>query len=123
MRKFASTYNTDSLKLKIPKPSFYTRKGNDRTVEKLIAQFDKIESYLTITNIIDDSLRILFAFLYTKEDTRTWMKTSMIVINPDGTLAPHNQTFDELLPVLTKQFIPSTSVNILQMKWDCISQI
>ena len=40
----------------------------------------------------------------------------------DETLEKIDRTFEELLLVLTKQFIPSTSINILQMKWDHISQ-
>ena len=50
------------------------------------------------------------------------MKLWITTTNPDGTLESIDQNFEELLPALTKQFIPSTSIDILQMKWDCISQ-
>ena len=46
----------------------------------------------------------------------------MTTPNPDGTLGHIDQTFKELLPALTKQFISSTSIDIFQMKWDHISQ-
>jgi len=76
-----------------------------------------------ITNTTNNNLRIPFAFLYTKKDAHTWIKSWMITINPDRILKQINQTYKELLPVLTKQFIPFTSIDILQMKWDHISQI
>ena len=50
------------------------------------------------------------------------MKSWMTAPNPDGTLGYIDRTLEELLPALTKQFIPSISVDILQMKWDRISQ-
>src|SRR5438552_18952940 len=50
------------------------------------------------------------------------MKSWITTTNPDGTLESIDRNFEELLPALTKQFIPSTSINILQMKWDHISQ-
>src|SRR5437764_12731458 len=99
-----------------------TGKEDDQTTEKLHAWYDEITFYLMVTNTTDDNIRIFFTFLYTKEDTHTWMKSWMTTPNSDGTLGHIDQTLDELLPVLTKQFIPSTSINILQMKWDCISQ-
>ena len=75
-----------------------------------------------IANIINNDQKIPFAFLYTKEDAQTWMKSWITTTKPDGTLESIDQTFEELLPALTKQFIPSTSIDILQMKWDRISQ-
>src|SRR5947207_7842706 len=113
---------SNSSKLKIPKPGYYTGKGDDRTMEKLQAWADEITFYLMVTNITDNDQRIPFAFLYTKEDARTWMKSWITTTNPDGTLGSIHRNFEELLPALTKQFIPSTSINILQMKWDHISQ-
>src|SRR3989440_12047496 len=50
------------------------------------------------------------------------MKSWITTANPDGTLESIDRNFEELLPALTKQFIPSTSIDILQMKWDHISQ-
>src|SRR2546421_6678422 len=50
------------------------------------------------------------------------MKSWITTANPDGTLESIDRNFEELLPALTKQFIPSTSIDILQMKWDRISQ-
>src|SRR5436190_17669672 len=50
------------------------------------------------------------------------MKSWITTTNPDGTLESIDRNFEELLPALTKQFIPSTSINIFQMKWDHISQ-
>src|SRR2546430_3995809 len=50
------------------------------------------------------------------------MKSWITATNPDGTLERISRNFEELLPALTKQFIPSTSIDILQMKWDHISQ-
>src|SRR5436305_15323805 len=50
------------------------------------------------------------------------MKSWITTTNPDGTLESIDQNFEELLPALTKQFIPSTFIDILQMKWDRISQ-
>jgi len=113
---------SDLSKLKIPKPGYYTEKGDDRTTEKLHAWYDEITFYLMVTNTTDDNIRVSFAFLYTKEDARTWMKSWMTIPNPDGTLGHIDRTLEELLPALTKQFIPSTSIDILQMKWDRISQ-
>ncbi len=113
---------SDPSKLKIPKPGYYTGKGDDRTTEKLHAWYDEITFYLMVTNTTDDNIRVSFAFLYTKEDARTWMKSWMTIPNPDGTLGHIDRTLEELLPALTKQFIPSTSIDILQMKWDRISQ-
>src|SRR5947208_3542347 len=75
-----------------------------------------------VTNTTDDNIRISFTFLYTKEDAHTWMKSWITTPNPDGTLGYIDRTLDELLPALTKQFISSTSIDILQMKWDRISQ-
>src|SRR6059058_5892766 len=113
---------SDSSKLKLPKPGYYTGKGEDRTMEKLQAWADEITFYLMVTNITDNDQMIPFAFLYTKEDARTWMKSWITATNPDGTLERIHRNFEELLPALTKQFIPSTSIDILQMKWDRISQ-
>src|SRR5207248_859314 len=113
---------SDPSKLKIPKPSYYTGKGDDRTTEKLHAWYDEITFYLMVTNTTDDNIRTSFAFLYTKEDAHTWMKTWITAPNPDGTLGHIDRTLEELLPALTKQFIPSTSIDILQMKWNRISQ-
>ena len=59
---------SDSVKLKIPKPSYYTGKGDDRTTEKLQAWADEITFYLMVANITDNDQKIPFAFLYTKED-------------------------------------------------------
>src|SRR5213079_2121681 len=50
------------------------------------------------------------------------MKSWITTTNPDGTLESIDRNFEELLLALTKQFIPSTSIDILQMKWDRISQ-
>src|SRR5437763_13159564 len=50
------------------------------------------------------------------------MKLWITTTNPDGTLESIDRDFEELLPALTKQFIPSTSIDILQMKWERISQ-
>ena len=75
-----------SSKLKIPKPGYYTGKGDDRTMEKLQAWADEITFYLMVTNITDNDQMIPFAFLYTKEDARTWMKSWITTTNPDGTL-------------------------------------
>jgi len=91
-------------------------------MEKLQAWADEITFYLMVTNITDNDQMIPFAFLYTKEDARTWMKLWITTTNPDGTLESIDRNFEELLPALTKQFIPSTSIDILQMKWDRISQ-
>ena len=66
---------SDSLKLKIPKPGYYTGKGDDQITEKLQAWADEITFYLMVANIIDNDQKIPFAFLYTKEDARTWMKS------------------------------------------------
>ena len=62
---------SDSSKLKIPKPGYYTEKGDDRTTEKLQAWADEITFYLMVANITDNDQKIPFAFLYTKEDART----------------------------------------------------
>ena len=105
-----------------PKPGYYTGKENDQTTEKLHAWYDEITFYLMVTNTTDDNIRVSFTFLYTKEDAHTWMKSWMTAPNPDGTLGYIDRTLEELLPALTKQFIPSTSIDILQMKWDRISQ-
>ena len=75
-----------------------------------------------VTNITNNDLKIPFAFFYTKEDARTWMKSQITTTKPDGTLESIDQTFEELLPALTKQFIPFTFIDILQMKQDHISQ-
>ena len=75
-----------------------------------------------VANITDNDQMIPFAFLYTKEDARTWMKSWITITKPDGTLESIDRNFEELLPALTKQFIPSTSIDIFQMKWDRISQ-
>src|SRR5437762_10515824 len=112
----------NSSKLKILKPGYYTERGDDQTTEKLHAWYDEITFYLMVTNTTDDNIRVSFAFLYTKEDAHTWMKSWITAPNPDGTLGHIDRTLDELLPALTKQFIPSTSIDILQMKWDHISQ-
>ena len=114
---------SDLSKLKIPKPGYYTGKGDDRTTEKLQAWVDEITFYLMVANIINNDQKIPFAFLYTKEDARTWMKSWITTTNPDGTLESIDRNFEELLPALTKQFIPSILIDILQMKWDNISQI
>src|SRR5436305_10003878 len=45
---------SDSSKLKIPKPGYYTGKGDDRTMEKLQAWADEITFYLMVTNITDN---------------------------------------------------------------------
>ena len=66
---------SDPSKLKILKPGYYTGKGDDRTTEKLHAWYDEITFYLMVTNTTDDNIRVSFAFLYTKEDAHTWMKT------------------------------------------------
>src|SRR5436305_11102186 len=95
---------SDPSKLKIPKPGYYTGKEDDRTMEKLQAWADEITFYLMVTNITDNDQMILFAFLYTKEDAQTWMKSWITAINPDGTLERINRNFEELLPALTKQF-------------------
>src|SRR5436305_12193812 len=50
------------------------------------------------------------------------MKSWITATNPDGTLERIHRNFEELLPALIKQFISSTSIDILQMKWDRISQ-
>ena len=113
---------SDSSKLKLPKPGYYTGKGDDWIMEKLQAWADEITFYLMVANIIDNDQKIPFAFLYTKEDARTWMKSWITTTNPDGTLESIDRNFEELLPALTKQFILFTSINILQMKWDRISQ-
>src|SRR3989440_1028705 len=113
---------SDSSKLKILKPGYYTGKGDDRTMEKLQAWANKITFYLIVANITDNDQKIPFAFLYTKEDARTWMKSWITTTNPDGTLESIDQNFEELLPAHTKQFIPSTFIDILQMKWNRISQ-
>src|SRR5205814_4774318 len=113
---------SDSSKLKLPKPGYYTGKGDDQIMEKLQAWSDKITFYLMVANITNNDQKIPFAFLYTKEDARTWMKSWINTTNPDGTLESIDRNFEELLPALTKQFIPSTSIDILQMKWDRISQ-
>ena len=113
---------SDSSKLKLLKPSYYTGKGDDQTMEKLQAWADEITFYLMVTNITDNDQKIPFVFLYTKEDARTWMKSWITTTNPDGTLESIDRNFEELLPAHTKQFIPSTSIDILQMKWDRISQ-
>src|SRR6266480_6157868 len=75
-----------------------------------------------VANITNNDQKIPFAFLYTKEDAQTWMKSWITTTKPDGTLESIHRNFEELLPALTKQFIPSTSIDILQMKWDRISQ-
>ena len=59
---------SDSSKLKIPKPGYYTGKGDDQTMEKLQAWADEITFYLMVANITDNDQKIPFAFLYTKED-------------------------------------------------------
>src|SRR5947209_12974674 len=113
---------SDLSKLKILKPGYYTGKGDDRTTEKLHTWYDEITFYLMVTNTTDDNIRVSFTCLYTKEHAYTWMKSWMTAPNPDGTLGYIDRTLEELLPALTKQFIPSTSINLLQMKWDRISQ-
>ena len=113
---------SDLSKLKILKPGYYTGKGDDQTTEKLHVWYNEITFYLMVTNTTDDNIRVSFVFLYTKEDAHTWIKSWMTTPNPDRTLGHIDRILDELLPVLTKQFIPSTSVDILQMKWDRISQ-
>src|SRR5437667_10636990 len=50
------------------------------------------------------------------------MKSWITTTNPDGTLESIDRNFEELLSALIKQFIPFTSIDILQMKWDHISQ-
>src|SRR5437763_11873656 len=62
---------SDSSKLKLPKPDYYTGKGDDRTMEKLQAWANEITFYLMVTNITDNDQKIPFAFLYTKEDAGT----------------------------------------------------
>src|SRR5205814_2234871 len=94
---------SDSSKLKIPKPGYYTGKGDDRTMEKLQAWADEITFYLMVTNITDNDQMIPFAFLYTKEDARTWMKSWITATNSDGTLERIHRNFEELLPAITKQ--------------------
>src|SRR5881392_4467552 len=84
---------SDSSKLKIPKPGYYTGKGDDRTMEKLQAWADEITFYLMVTNITDNDQKIPFAFLYTKEDARTWMKSWITTTNPDGTLESIDRNF------------------------------
>ena len=91
-------------------------------MEKLQAWADEITFYLMVANITDNDQKIPFAFLYTKEDARTWIKSWITTTKPDGTLESIDRDFEKLLPALTKQFIPSTSIDILQMKWDRISQ-
>src|SRR5881227_2114550 len=81
---------SDLSKLKIPKPGYYIGKGNDRTTEKLQAWVDEITFYLMVANITDNDQKIPFAFLYTKEDARTWMKSWITTTNPDGTLESIN---------------------------------
>src|SRR5881275_1513431 len=103
---------SDSSKLKIPKPGYYTGKGDDRTMEKLQAWADEITFYLMVANITNNDQKIPFAFLYTKEDARTWMKSWITTTKSDGTLESIDRNFEELLPALTKQFIPSTSIDI-----------
>src|SRR6266480_3437489 len=104
---------SDLSKLKILKPGYYTGKRDDRTTKKLHAWYDEITFYLMVTNTTDDNIRVSFAFLYTKEDAHTWMKSWMTTPNPDGILGYIDRTLEELLPALTKQFIPSTSIDIL----------
>src|SRR2546430_703656 len=77
---------SNPLKLKILKPDYYTEKGDDQTTEKLHVWYDEIIFYLMVTNTTDDNIRVSFAFLYTKEDAHTWMKSWMTAPNPDGTL-------------------------------------
>src|SRR5437667_7055541 len=101
---------SDLSKLKILKPGYYTGKEDNRTTEKLHAWYDEITFYLMVTNTTDDNIRISFTFLYTKEDAYTWIKSWMIALNPDETLGHIDQTLDELLPALTKQFILFTSI-------------
>ena len=113
---------SDSSKLKIPKLGYYTGKGDNRITEKLHVWYDEITFYLMVTNTTDDNIRVSFTFLYNKEDAHIWIKSWMTAPNPDGTLGHIDRTLEELLPALTKQFIPSTSIDILQMKWDRISQ-
>src|SRR5881227_51832 len=81
---------SDLSKLKILKPGYYTGKGDDRTTEKLHAWYDEITFYLMVTNTADDNIRVSFAFLYTKEDAHTWMKSWMTIPNPDRTLGHIN---------------------------------
>src|SRR2546421_12892250 len=57
---------SDSSKLKLPKPGYYTGKGDDRTMKKLQAWADEITFYLMVTNITDNDQKIPFAFFYTK---------------------------------------------------------
>src|SRR5436305_1016325 len=59
---------SDSSKLNILKPDYYTRKGDDRTMEKLQAWANEITFYLMVANITNNDQKIPFAFLYTKED-------------------------------------------------------
>src|SRR5436309_5341204 len=70
--------------------------------------------------------QITLAVLYTKEDARAWAR-SWIDKTKETTNANSDkettQTFDEFKTAIEKQFIPSTSEDILQAKWDRISQI
>ena len=81
---------SDLSKLKIPKPGYYIEKGDDRTTEKLQAWADEITFYLIVANITDNDQKIPFAFLYTKEDARTWMKSWITTTKSDGTLESIN---------------------------------
>ena len=109
------------MTIKVPKPTFYTGKGADHTLAKLYDWQDSIEAYVKASGgtLQDDG--VLVASCYLSEDAKLWYRAwAKDTKDPKG--KAKEKTYNQLIEDMTKQFIPSTSDNILQAQWERIHQ-
>ena len=109
------------MTIKVPKPSFYTGKGADRTLANLYNWQDSIEAYITASGGTTANDGVLVASCFLSEDAKLWYRAwAKDTKDPKG--KSKEKTYDQLIKDMTKQFIPSTSDNILQAHWERIHQ-
>jgi len=103
------------VSIKVPKPHLYSGTGTDCTKSKLLSWTDSIERYIIAAGGTkeDNSINTAACFLTDVAETwfRTWKKD-----NEKG-------SYQKLTEDMQKNFVPSTTNDLIYQKWERISQI
>src|SRR4051794_14893600 len=101
--------------IKVPKPTTYSGQGDDRTLAALLDWIDGVENYILVNKGTVEKDGLLTASCYLSKATKIWYHAWKSK-NDKG-------TYDQFKKAIQKAFIPSTSDDILQAKWESLSQL
>ena len=101
--------------IKVPKPTTYSGQGDDRTLANLLDWIDGLENYILVNKGTVEKDGLLTASCYLSKAAKIWYRAWKSK-NAQG-------TYDQFKKAIQKAFIPSTSDDILQAKWESLSQL